>query len=40
MLRFALSDYFLHITKKRMLQMQGKDKSGWSGYIPSSNGLA
>ena len=35
MLRFALGDYFLQITKKRMLQMQGNDKSDWSGYTPS-----
>ena len=40
MLRFALSDYFLQITKKRMLQMQGNDKSDWSGYIPSLEWLS
>ena len=35
MLRFALGDYVLQITKTRMLQMQGNDKSDWSGYTPS-----
>ena len=40
MLRFALSDYFLQITKRRMLQMQGNDKSDWSGYIPSLEWLS
>ena len=29
MLRFALGDYFLQITKKRMLQMQGKKWLNW-----------
>ena len=32
-LRFTLSDYFLQITTKKLLQMQGNDKSDWSGYI-------
>ena len=40
MLRFALSDYFLQITKKRMLQMQGNDKSDLSGYIQSLEWLS
>ena len=53
MLRFALGDYFLQITKERMLlitsyrltrknycQMQGTDKSDWSGYILSLGELA
>ena len=40
MLGFTLSDYFLWITKKRMLQMQGNEKSDWSGYTPSLGGLA
>ena len=40
MLRSALGDHFLQVTKKRMLQMQENDKSDWSGYTPSWNGLA
>ena len=49
----CLGDYFLQITKERMLliyflqankekmlQMQGNDKSDWSGYTPSLGELA
>ena len=39
-LRFTLSDYFLQVTKKRMLQIQGNDKSDWSGYTPSLGQLS
>ena len=40
MLRFALSDYFLQMTKKGMLQMQGSNKSDYSGYTPSLEWLS
>ena len=40
MLRNTLNDYFLQITKKRMLQMQGNNKSDWSGYILSLEWLS
>ena len=40
MLRFALGDYFLQVTKKRMLQMQENDKNDCSGYTLSLQGLA
>ena len=35
-----VTDYFLQINKEIMLQMQGNDKSDWSGYTPSLEGLA
>ena len=31
-----VTDYFLQINKKKMLQMQGNDKSNWSGYTSFS----
>ena len=27
-----VTDYFLQINKEKILQMQGNDKSNWSGY--------
>ena len=33
-------DYFLQINKEKMLQMQGNNKSDWSGYTPSLGELA
>ena len=30
--RKDVADYFLQISKEKMLQMQGNDKSNWSGY--------
>ena len=45
--RFAVGDYFLQITKERMLlitskrrMLQIKGKSGWTGYTPHLGGLA
>ena len=35
-----VSDYFLQINKEKMLQMQGNNKSDWSGYILSLGELA
>ena len=35
-----VTDYFLQINKEKMLQMQGTDKSDWSGYTPSWGELA
>ena len=35
-----VTDYFLQINKEIMLQMQGNDKSDWSGYTPSLGELA
>ena len=35
-----VTDYFLQINKKKMLQMQGNDKSNWSGYTLSLGELA
>ena len=32
--------YFLQANKEKMLQMQGNDKSDWSGYTPSLGELA
>ena len=28
-----VTDYFLQTNKEKMLQMQGNNKSDWSGYI-------
>ena len=35
-----ITDYFLQINKEKMLQMQGKDKSNWSGYTLALGELA
>ena len=35
-----VTDYFVQINKEKMLQMQGNDKSNWSGYTPSLGELA
>ena len=36
----SVTDYFLQINKEKMLQMQGNDKSDWSGYILSFGELS
>ena len=38
--RKDVTDYFLQINKEKMLQMQGNDKSNWSGYTLSLGELA
>ena len=35
-----VTDYFLQINKEKVLQMQGNDKSDWSGYTPTLRELA
>ena len=35
-----VTDYLLQISKEKMLQMQGNDKSDWSGYTLSLGELA
>ena len=35
-----VTNYFLQINKEKMLQMQGNNKSDWSGYTPSLGELA
>ena len=35
-----VTDYFLQINKEKMLQMQGNDKSDWSGFTQSLGELA
>ena len=35
-----VTDYFLQTNKEKMLQMQGNNKSDWSGYTPSLGELA
>ena len=35
-----VADYFLQINKEKMLQMQGNNKSDWSGYTPFLGELA
>ena len=35
-----VTDYFLQINKEKMFQMQGNNKSDWSGYTASLGELA